>query len=233
MATYLSLFNWTDQGIRTVKDSPKRLESTRKALKKLGGELKAFYMLQGHYDGVLIFDVPNDEDADEVPPHHRGRRERADHDAPGVHRGGIHEAHRRALGAVPGGRPGQGDPGRSPRADRGRPAWCDRAGRQGCGRGASAAGQRVPDGKPGDAGWGTVRAAPRGHLALWDGIGCRGVFGTSCRWAAAGGPWTARCTGRPRSGTPNCQGHQRRIEGLTPNGRAYAWSTCTTGPSRS
>ena len=61
MATYLSLFNWTDQGIRTVKDSPKRLEATRKALKKLGGELKAFYMLQGHYDGVLIFDLPNEE----------------------------------------------------------------------------------------------------------------------------------------------------------------------------
>jgi uncharacterized protein with GYD domain len=61
MATYLSLFNWTDQGIRTVKDSPKRLEATRKALKKLGGELKAFYMLQGHYDGVLIFDLPNED----------------------------------------------------------------------------------------------------------------------------------------------------------------------------
>jgi uncharacterized protein with GYD domain len=27
----------------------------------LGGELKAFYMLQGQYDGVLIFDIPNDE----------------------------------------------------------------------------------------------------------------------------------------------------------------------------
>ena len=61
MATYLSLFNWTDQGIRSVKDSPKRLESTKKALKKLGGELKAFYMLQGHYDGVLIFDLPNED----------------------------------------------------------------------------------------------------------------------------------------------------------------------------
>jgi uncharacterized protein with GYD domain len=61
MATYLSLFNWTDQGIRTVKDSPKRLEAARKALKKLGGELKAFYLLQGHYDGVLIFDIPDDE----------------------------------------------------------------------------------------------------------------------------------------------------------------------------
>jgi uncharacterized protein with GYD domain len=61
MATYLSLINWTEQGIRTVKDSPKRLEAARKALKKLGGELKGFYMLQGQYDGVLIFDVPNDE----------------------------------------------------------------------------------------------------------------------------------------------------------------------------
>ena len=61
MATYLSLINWTDQGIRTVKDSPKRLEATKKALKKLGGDLKAFYMLQGHYDGVLIFDLPNED----------------------------------------------------------------------------------------------------------------------------------------------------------------------------
>ena len=61
MATYLSLINWTDQGIRTIKDSPKRLEATRKALKKLGGEVKAFYMLQGHYDCALIFDIPNEE----------------------------------------------------------------------------------------------------------------------------------------------------------------------------
>jgi uncharacterized protein with GYD domain len=60
MATYLSLFNWTDQGIRSVKESPKRLESTKKALKKLGGDLKAFYMLQGNYDGALIFDLPNE-----------------------------------------------------------------------------------------------------------------------------------------------------------------------------
>jgi uncharacterized protein with GYD domain len=60
MATYLSLFNWTDQGIRSVKESPRRLESTKKALKKMGGELKAFYMLQGQYDGVLVFDVPDE-----------------------------------------------------------------------------------------------------------------------------------------------------------------------------
>jgi uncharacterized protein with GYD domain len=61
MATYVSLLNWTEQGIKNVKDSPNRLESAKKALKKLGGEFKAYYMLQGQYDGVLIFDVPNEE----------------------------------------------------------------------------------------------------------------------------------------------------------------------------
>ena len=60
-ATFVLTLDWTDQGIRNVKESPKRLESTKKALKKLGGDLKAFYMLQGQYDGVLIFDVPNEE----------------------------------------------------------------------------------------------------------------------------------------------------------------------------
>jgi uncharacterized protein with GYD domain len=61
MPTYMSLISWTDQGIRNVKESPKRLDSSKKALKKLGGDLKAFYMTQGAYDGVIIFEVPNEE----------------------------------------------------------------------------------------------------------------------------------------------------------------------------
>ena len=61
MSTYLSLINWTDQGIRTVKDSPKRLDAAKKTLKEMGGELKSFYMTQGSFDAVLIFEVPNDE----------------------------------------------------------------------------------------------------------------------------------------------------------------------------
>jgi uncharacterized protein with GYD domain len=60
MATYVSLLNYTDQGIRNIKDAPKRLEATKKALKKLGGSLKAYYMTQGSYDGVLVFDVPDE-----------------------------------------------------------------------------------------------------------------------------------------------------------------------------
>jgi uncharacterized protein with GYD domain len=61
MPTYMSLLNFTDQGIRNIKESPKRLASTKKALKKLGGDLKAFYLTQGNFDGVLIFDVPTEE----------------------------------------------------------------------------------------------------------------------------------------------------------------------------
>ena len=61
MPTYVSLFNYTDQGIRNIKDSPKRLDASKKALKKLGGEMKAFYLTQGNFDGVLIFEVPNEE----------------------------------------------------------------------------------------------------------------------------------------------------------------------------
>jgi len=61
MPTYLSLINWTDQGIRNVKDSPKRLDAAKKALEDIGGKVKAFYMLQGSYDAVLILEAPNDE----------------------------------------------------------------------------------------------------------------------------------------------------------------------------
>ena len=60
MSTYMSLINFTDQGIRNIKESPKRLAATKKALKKLGGELKAFYLTQGNFDGVLIFEVPTE-----------------------------------------------------------------------------------------------------------------------------------------------------------------------------
>ncbi len=61
MPTYMSLLNFTDQGIRNIKEAPKRLDATKKALTKMGGEWIAFYMTQGHYDGVLIFEVPDEE----------------------------------------------------------------------------------------------------------------------------------------------------------------------------
>jgi len=61
MATYISLINYTDQGIRNVKDSPKRLDAARKLLKDLGGDLKEFYLTMGGHDMVIVADAPSDE----------------------------------------------------------------------------------------------------------------------------------------------------------------------------
>ena len=47
MATYLMLLNWTDQGIRTVKESPKRLDAARKLAKDMGGDIRTVYLTQG------------------------------------------------------------------------------------------------------------------------------------------------------------------------------------------
>jgi len=61
MVTYVMLLNWTDQGIRNVKDSPKRLDAVKKLAKDLGGEVKSFYMTLGAYDAVLVVEMPNND----------------------------------------------------------------------------------------------------------------------------------------------------------------------------
>ncbi|MBI3707001.1 MAG: GYD domain-containing protein [Proteobacteria bacterium] len=60
MTTYIILGNWTDQGIRQVKESPKRLDAVKAALKAMGGEVKAFYMTMGELDFVVIVEAPDD-----------------------------------------------------------------------------------------------------------------------------------------------------------------------------
>jgi uncharacterized protein with GYD domain len=61
MPTYITLLNWTQQGIQSVKDSPSRLEKAKAATKAAGGEIKAFYMTMGQYDMVGVIEAPNDE----------------------------------------------------------------------------------------------------------------------------------------------------------------------------
>jgi len=61
MPTYISLSNWTDQGIRNVRDGAKRLDAAKQMMKDAGGELKAFYMTLGAYDIVTVVEAPNDE----------------------------------------------------------------------------------------------------------------------------------------------------------------------------
>ena len=63
MPTYISFASYTDQGIRNVKDSPKRLDAAKDLAKDLGGELKQFYLTMGAYDIVIILDLPGDDAA--------------------------------------------------------------------------------------------------------------------------------------------------------------------------
>jgi uncharacterized protein with GYD domain len=60
MTTYVMLMNWTEQGMRQVKESPKRLDFAKKALKEMGGEFKSFFMTMGDYDLVAIYEAPDD-----------------------------------------------------------------------------------------------------------------------------------------------------------------------------
>ncbi len=60
MPTYIMLANWTDQGAQKVKDSPRRVDTAKKALFDMGGEFKAFYMTIGEYDLIAVYEAPDD-----------------------------------------------------------------------------------------------------------------------------------------------------------------------------
>jgi uncharacterized protein with GYD domain len=59
MATFIVLANFTDQGVRNIKDSPKRAEAFKAMAKKLGVTVKDIYWTLGHYDFVTILDAPD------------------------------------------------------------------------------------------------------------------------------------------------------------------------------
>ena len=63
MATYVLLLNFTDQGIRNVKDTAKRAEAFKKIADKAGAKVKEVYWTLGQYDGVLIFEAPEEATA--------------------------------------------------------------------------------------------------------------------------------------------------------------------------
>jgi uncharacterized protein with GYD domain len=61
MSTYIVLYKLTDQGIKDIKNGPKRFEEGVKAFQKMGGKLIGFYATMGEYDYVGIGEAPNDE----------------------------------------------------------------------------------------------------------------------------------------------------------------------------
>ena len=63
MAKYVMLLNWTEQGVKNIKDSPKRLDAAKALAKKLGGDILKFYMTTGAYDMIVVLEAPSDEAA--------------------------------------------------------------------------------------------------------------------------------------------------------------------------
>ena len=60
MTTYITLLKFTQKGIENIKESPSRLDASKKAFKAAGGELKAFYLTMGSYDAIVISEAPDD-----------------------------------------------------------------------------------------------------------------------------------------------------------------------------
>jgi uncharacterized protein with GYD domain len=60
MATYIVLGNFTEQGIRSVKDTTKRAEALRGLGKKVGVTVKEVYWLLGPFDVATIVEAPDE-----------------------------------------------------------------------------------------------------------------------------------------------------------------------------
>lgn len=60
MATYIVLANFTDQGIRNVKDTTKRADAFKELAKSLGATVKDVYWTLGEYDVAALVDAPDD-----------------------------------------------------------------------------------------------------------------------------------------------------------------------------
>lgn len=63
MATYISLCNFTDQGIRSIKDTTKRADAVKEAASKFGAKMPQLYWTQGQFDLVAIIEAPDDASA--------------------------------------------------------------------------------------------------------------------------------------------------------------------------
>ena len=61
MPTYITLLNYTQQGMQDIGSSPARVEAARKAIEEVGGELLSFYVTMGRHDGIALMELADDK----------------------------------------------------------------------------------------------------------------------------------------------------------------------------
>jgi uncharacterized protein with GYD domain len=61
MATYVGLIQFTDQGIRSIKDTVKRGEAAIAEAEKMGVKIVEEFWTMGAYDFVVLVEAPDDE----------------------------------------------------------------------------------------------------------------------------------------------------------------------------
>ena len=61
MPTYVHLINWTEQGIRTFRETLNRSDMVEQLGSSVGVQLKDIYWTVGPYDLVVISEAPDDE----------------------------------------------------------------------------------------------------------------------------------------------------------------------------
>src|SRR5580692_212496 len=63
MATFITTVKLTQQGMTDIQDTGKRAASVKDAAKKMGCKVTNVFWTMGAFDGLLIFEAPNDETA--------------------------------------------------------------------------------------------------------------------------------------------------------------------------
>jgi uncharacterized protein with GYD domain len=63
MATFISTIKFTEQGIKSIGETTKRAASLKASAKKMGVKVTSVLWTLGAYDGLLIFEAPDDETA--------------------------------------------------------------------------------------------------------------------------------------------------------------------------
>lgn len=63
MPTYVTLVNWTEQGVKNARDTIRRASEFRSDVERRGGKVLNLYWTQGRYDLVVAIDFPDEQTA--------------------------------------------------------------------------------------------------------------------------------------------------------------------------